>query len=273
MKFLSSQLLKPILNKELVIVEFAGNPSIDATYDSNDPEGITLKKLMRLMDQNYAESMMKQKHKNKAFPDEVTTALSEMWATGRLSDFTIVANYTREFRVHKSVLGLNSSVFEEMFNSQKGDNQLRKFKISEFKTESIMQFLEYFYTGAIKEDENVMELFELAATYKVHKLMLMCEEILSSNLNKSNALQVFTLADRFNIQTLKEKAFEGIKQIKLLKNLPTNLLDDSESIKQLVEAASSRKRKIKEARERFDAEIKSAKSDFKEIWKNVTEKE
>lgn len=228
--------------------------------------------LMNLMDQNSAEPTEKQKFKNESFRDEVTTGLSEMWVTGRFSDFTIVANSTKEFRVHKNILGSNSSVFGEMFTSE-DDNKMSRFEMSEFKTDSIMQFLEYFYTGAIKDDENALELFELAAVYKVHNLMSMCEEILSNNLNESNYLQIFKLADRLNVQTLKEKAFESIKRITPLENLQTDLMDDPESIKQLVEAALSRKRKFSEARDRYDAEIKLAKMSFTEIWKNIHEKE
>lgn len=221
------------------------------------------------MDQNNKKSTDKTEAKNDNLQDEVTTKLTELRVSKRMANFTITASDGTKFHVHKNILGVKSPVFDKMF---KNDTKVQKFEISEFSTDTIMQFLKYIYNGAIEDEQDVLELFEIAATYKVHKLMAICEEILLNNLHSSNSVQVFTLAHRFDVPILKQKAFEGIKRILNRENLPIRFLDNPRDVEKLVNAVHSRERKVQEVKKRQAADIEAALEEFELMWKKTNRK-
>lgn len=221
------------------------------------------------MDQNNKNSAEETEAKNDFSQDDVTTKLSKMSVSYRKANVTIIANDGTKFHVHKNILAVKSPVFEKMF---KNDSKVRQFEISEFSTDAIMQFLKYLYTGAIEDEQDVLELFEIAATYKVHKLTAICEEILLNNLHSSNSVQVFTLAHRFEVPALKQKAFEGIKRILNRENLPSKFLDNPKDVEKLVNSVHSRERKIQEVKKRQAADIEAALEEFELMWKKSNRK-
>lgn len=218
------------------------------------------------MAQNDKNSLEESEAKNDILEDEMTTKLSEMRVSKRMANFTIIASDGTKFHVQKNILGEKSPVFDKIF---KDDTKVQNFDISDFSTDTIMQFIKYLYSDAIEDDQDVFELFEIAATYKVHKLMSICEEILLNNLHSSNSVQVFTLAHRFDVPTLKQKAFESIKRILKRENLPIRFLDNPKDVEKLVNSVHSRERKIREVKKRQAGDIEEALEEFELMWKKA----
>lgn len=162
-------------------------------------------------------------------------ALEEHFNVGNFADFTIVIR-NKEFKVHKIILASQSSVFNALFTNdkEKGEKCLKKLKSFDEKT--FEDFLKFFYTGDIRNEDNAMELFELAVEFEVSALKFLCEEIIIRNLSKSKALQAFTLGHVHSNATLKEAGFEEIKRH--FPEISDRLIDDAELVRNIVNVIS-----------------------------------
>jgi hypothetical protein len=65
----------------------------------------------------------------------------------------------------------------------------------------------------VKNDNNAIELFELAAKYDVDDLKALTEKMMLNNLRKSNAFEILTLGNLYSSDDLKHAAFNKIEQL------------------------------------------------------------
>lgn len=175
-EFASSELLKPFINGNLIWIDFRDVPNTDACYSSSihsrQPKDCeSLEELMNIIDEKCKKPSTTQNVQRKSDRGSSCTRRS-LWPSGRFSDFTIIVGSTR-FQVHKLVLGMQSSVFERVFENKTTEMEIRNF--SESAVENLLHFL---YTSEFKETSD--EFFSIATKLEVHKLI----EIYKKNLEE-----------------------------------------------------------------------------------------
>ncbi|CRK99746.1 CLUMA_CG013014, isoform A [Clunio marinus] len=231
---MSSEVLKPILKNDLKYVDFSENRSIDAGYrDSSYTLLIygnkvdSVAQLMAMIDekcdkpmkdeQTFSNTNLKDNklpQRNKKLKDFKSDGFKELWTTGRFSDITIVTD-TEKFKVHKNILAIQSSVFTSIFEDKMKDRPSDEIHLKNINVNIVTIFLKFFYTDEVDETEisNLLEVFALAAKFKVENLMSVVEKMITDDLNDDNAMDVFKLACRFNCDGMKTSAFEVIQSM------------------------------------------------------------
>jgi BTB/POZ domain len=89
----------------------------------------------------------------KHFSDKFLKDFEGLWNSKRFSDFTIIVG-AKEFLVHKTVLGSQSSFFAAMFESDVEEMRTGKMTITDFSAEAVEEFLRHFYTGELPSVAN-----------------------------------------------------------------------------------------------------------------------
>jgi hypothetical protein len=233
LEFVSSQMLQPLLESGATWVDFTNNTKINATYRSGKSGSVaSLQDLMKEIDEK-CEKPVKDPAKgtlNDDFDEYKNKVFTDLWKTGKFSDFVIIAEGPKEFAVHRSVLGTRSSGFAEMFENNFDQKEL---KIENLAAESVEQFLRFIYTGELSEKFNTKEVFALAAKFKIEALKSYCEEIILQELDPSNAFKVFNLGQRYSSDEMKRQAFEEIKKMFPLIDLHENLINMPEEMKKV----------------------------------------
>jgi hypothetical protein len=165
LEFIDSKMLKPLKKNQMKSVNFSENTNINAFYESGNSDSVaSLEELMRIIDEKCKKPTRHAKSSHEEEFDEFkNNFLAELWANGKFSDFVIIADGPKEFHVHKTVLGLRSSAFNEMFENNFDQKEL---KIENLEADSV-KFLRFIYTGKMSEKFNTKEVFALAAKFKV----------------------------------------------------------------------------------------------------------
>lgn len=219
LQFLSSQLLEPIKDNGLTLVDFSNNQSIDAVYDPSKPSSASsIQQLMAIIDSKCQQPSgntdlySREKHElTDGHKETFLKGFKKLWASGKLSDFLIVVG-SREFRVHKNVLSIISPVFAAMFENDMTEEQTSQMTIPDFSAVAVEEFLKYVYTGHIPNDTNAMELFALSAKYDVKGLKDACEEMIFENCDCTNALEIFALGHLYCSDDMKALAAYEIER-------------------------------------------------------------
>lgn len=198
-----------------------------------------------------------QKEKEK-FVNNFAAGFKELWESKTYSDFIITAGPLDdpiEFKVHKCVLGIQSSVLAAAFKNPMKESQEGKMHIEEFSAESVKEFLDFMYTGEVSSDTQAMDLFAIAAKYDVGHLKLITEKIVLRNISDSNAIEVFGLGHLYNSEELQQAAFEAIKKMFPELNLQSSLISTPVKLKKLVEARRGRDRKKQDAETEYQMKV------------------
>jgi len=144
--------------------------------------------------------------------ETVTKALalefSSMLNNGKYSDVVLVSG-GQKFRVHKSVLGSRSSVFDGMFK----DSTEKEVAVDNISPIVLWEFLRYLYTGEIVNlDIRVEDLFVVADKYDVPHLTDICESFMINNLTVENVSRCLVLGHNHSRPDLKSKSMLYIAQ-------------------------------------------------------------
>lgn len=138
LEFVSSTLLAPIINNEIKRIRFY-TPKIKAGYgpDYYEPNKVeTLQELINIIYTNGKKMTNEESSSLYLFQDAFLVGFKAIWLSGQFSDFVITVGQ-REFRVHKTVLALQSSVFSKIFQ----ESWTTEMEIKEIK-ETVEDFLE-----------------------------------------------------------------------------------------------------------------------------------
>jgi Leucine-rich repeat (LRR) protein len=224
---ISSELLEPVKGT-LESADFRGNTKINACFDPKTPESVSLVQLMEIIDTDcdLPENPMEKREA------EVLAGFEKLWASRRFSDFTIIAG-SKKFAVHKSVLGIQSSFFSAVFESENNG----KMEISDFSAAAIEDFLRFFYTGKIQDKSNAMQLFELADKHNEQELKAIAEQTILRNVNDQNAMEVLSFGNLHKSEKLKRKAFSAIGKMFPETDLAAELKDKPEQVKKLIQGS------------------------------------
>lgn len=116
-----------------------------------------------------------------------------------------------EFPAHKAILAASSPVFLAEFEKDYNKNR----SIIEMKDiispEVFKEVLQFLYTGKVENIEKLAkEILPVANDCQIKQLQVMCEDALYQTLNDDNAVDYFSLADKYNAKDLKSQAFNYI---------------------------------------------------------------
>ena len=111
---------------------------------------------------------------------------------------------SQQFPVHKDILSARSSVFLELFSHAGKDPVVEAIDVD---PDVMKEALRYIYTGRVRNLESILnELLRVAGAYKIDGLQALCEESLCKSLSADNAVDVLSLAERYNTDKFKSKA-------------------------------------------------------------------
>lgn len=132
------------------------------------------------------------------------------------SDFTIESADGAKFQIHKVILAAHSEVFKAMLKEDTAESQNSYVKLVDVTEEDLRCMLEYIYTGTVKDVENVNfgSLLMLADRYNLKGLWELSQYALAEQLCLDNALDILIIADMYDSDFLKMKAFKFIKNNK-----------------------------------------------------------
>lgn len=203
-EFASSKLLEPLKNLNgIVRINLKGNRNINAIFEVTKTG--TVGSIQELMDE-IDETCDAPENFERDF-NTFTRGFAELQETGDFSDFTIAVE-EEKFQVHKAVFSMQSPVFTTIFKTKMQESQ--QLTISEFSKQAVKEFVDFFYTLKKPSHDNAKEVFALATEFKVSKLRSICEEIIYENLDQTNALEIFSLGQRYNSCLLKQQASSEI---------------------------------------------------------------
>lgn len=223
-EFMSSKLLEPIKDNDLERISFNKNASINFFFKKGTKN--TLEHLMAVIDRKCKSSPAE----GFTSINKSSSALLEMFETGCYSDFTIKV-HDKEYKVHKVVLAAQSAVFKSMFSNALS---LENEDMGHKEAKAFEDFLEYFYTGSVKSNDNAVDLLEFATKFEVHNLKTICEKILLEALHESNLLDVYNIGCDYSSNVLKLAAFSGIQ--KLIPELKDKAIDEIDLVNDLMNA-------------------------------------
>lgn len=250
----SSKLLQPILNNGLTFVSFLENPGINAIYhpDSQEKRNSgceSLKKLMEIMDGTMKQQSIQGGEAEASDPESFMNKILQS------TDFVLVANDSKEFRVHKRVIAYASPYFSRLFQS---NMELKFLNIPEFSSNVIESFLIFIYTGNIQNVQpDFIELATIATKLEVSYLRTICERTLLKKMDPSNTYELFALSSRLEMITLRQATFDEICKLFPDEILDENLINDTAGVKELVEARSMGKRKIEMVEQEVAQELEA----------------
>ena len=143
------------------------------------------------------------------------TDCSLLFENNALTNCRIIVE-NREFRVHKEILAAKSTVFLAMFENEMKEKKENQVTIEDIEGDVFCELLRYFYKNTVNNiNVHAQKLFMAADKYDVPKLKSDCIDGMLRSLELKNAVGVLMFADLYNVNILKVKAMQFIKdQIK-----------------------------------------------------------
>ncbi|XP_065369163.1 protein roadkill-like [Calliphora vicina] len=121
----------------------------------------------------------------------------------KFTDVTLVVD-GHECRAHKAILAARSAVFAAMFEHEFEERKSNCVEITDIQPEVLWEMLRFIYTGKAPNINKLAKNLLIAADkYALERLSLMCEDVLSVNLNIETAAETLILADRHSAKQLK----------------------------------------------------------------------
>ncbi|XP_065767424.1 kelch-like protein 32 isoform X1 [Muntiacus reevesi] len=158
--------------------------------------------------------------------DSVLAALNQQRSAGVLCDVTLIAE-EQKFHAHKAVLAACSDYFRAMFSLCMVESGADEVNLRGVTSLGLKQALEFAYTGQILLEPGVIQDVLAAGSHlQLLELLNLCSHYLIQELNSFNYLDLYRLADLFNL-TLLEKAVIDflVKHLsELLKSRPEDIL-------------------------------------------------
>lgn len=224
-------LLEPLIN--LKYADFRQNVNINCCYAVSPythPNGdyysriSSLSNLKTLIEMHSAEA-----NKKRTKGSGLTEDIRKFIADDKFKDLKIYVN-NREFQVHKFLMIARSSYFAEKLEDTPNFIELNEFSIEAF--EKILDFI--YNENFPAEDENFLEVYEVAGKLEINELKDFCAEELIETVNDENALKILFLSCKYSNYDLKMKSFNVIKKMFPDKKFKDELADDPETIKKML---------------------------------------
>ncbi|XP_045761723.1 BTB/POZ domain-containing protein 8-like [Maniola jurtina] len=129
------------------------------------------------------------------------------------ADFVIESAEGEKFKVHKTFLSAHSEVFKAMLKENTAESQNSYMKMVDVNKDDLKFIIEYIYTGTIEdlEGSNFFNLLMLADRYNLQGLRELSECALASQITLDNVIETLAVADLYNAENLKIAALKYIK--------------------------------------------------------------
>ena len=122
------------------------------------------------------------------------------------SDWTIVSEEGQRFPCHRVILATKSSTMKAMMTIKMKEKEEKETKLI-YNKEVVGAFVDYFYKGEIPTavlEANISSFMELADLYNLDPLKAQVEDMAIKNLTLENVVEMFSVANLFNAEILKE---------------------------------------------------------------------
>ena len=144
--------------------------------------------------------------------DDKCIYFEKIYTDSRFHDVKLVTPCGRILEAHKNVLAARSAVFSAMFDHDFLENKTNVVDIPDIEYAILQEMLRYIYTNRVKNFENLAgELLLASDKYQIDDLKEKCAEVLCENITIENAIDTLHLADKFNVDRLKDKVINFIK--------------------------------------------------------------
>ncbi|XP_012283581.1 speckle-type POZ protein B-like [Orussus abietinus] len=149
----------------------------------------------------------------------VSTVSKYLWESQKLSDVILIVS-EKKFHAHKAILAASSLVFQRMFDSEMREGIQNTVEITEVEHTLVDLMLQFLYLGPIENvQKNAYQLVYLADKYDIEPMKEMCQNVLYRDLIVENCVNTLILADTHNLQLLKSSTICYIaKNIELIIN-------------------------------------------------------
>lgn len=234
---MSSKLFQPIIKNNLTYIDFRGNAKIHAFYaQPNSYDSVaTVADLMRIIDTRCLQPQHSEdqttNYLSEIYQKTMPKGFEKLYSTGKFSDFVITVNDSKEFKVHKSVIAAQCEGFSELLGE---DPDAHEMKIEDLSTEAVEKFLRFLYTGKLENfADNCLEIYALASKFNALELKDSIEKFIINNLQQLDALKAFKLSHSFQSEALRIASFQTIQNNFSFLNLPDDLINDYNKVKEM----------------------------------------
>ncbi|MGH0162733.1 UNVERIFIED_CONTAM: hypothetical protein FKN15_068085 [Acipenser sinensis] len=144
------------------------------------------------------------------FPAVLQRGLQELWESECLCDIQLTAeNYT--FSAHKSVLAAASWYFRIMFTTDMKERDQNSVELKGISAVGLKSALDFIYTSQLCADFESVEDVLLTSTHlQIPYLTECCVDFLKKSLNVNNFLDILSLAEKYDLVSLKTECFSFI---------------------------------------------------------------
>lgn len=99
-----------------------------------------------------------------------------------------------------------------MLETPMTESSTRSLSVQDIDGETMKEILRFMYTGMVENIEKLAsKLLYGAEKYGIDELKDLCEQDMIENLSTTNAVEYYTLAYRYNIESLYDKCIDFIK--------------------------------------------------------------
>ena len=141
-----------------------------------------------------------------ATPDP-TGAVEKMCVEdGIFSDWTIISEEGQRFPCHRVILAAKSSTMKAMMMTEMKEKEEKENKVN-YNTQVVGAFVDYFYKGQVPPEileSNISSFLALSDYYQLQSLKAQVEDTAIKCLTMENVVEIFSLANLYNAEILKE---------------------------------------------------------------------
>ena len=138
--------------------------------------------------------------------------LKNLFLDDQFSDVNLVTPDGKELKAHKNILASASSAFAAMFKHDMVEKNSNIVKIADFEYDVIKEMLRFIYMGEVENIKSIsIELFLAADKYDIQSLRNKCANYIANNITVDNAIKIYDLANKFNAEKLKTRAMDFLK--------------------------------------------------------------
>lgn len=174
-------------------------------------------------------------HQLQIAPHSFIDDMQNFFMRGEFKDFTVKAG-GREFKIHKIVLAARSeTVAEYLRNNENADfMEIEGIQAEDF--ERVMKFVQF---ERQPYSENVKEVFKAAGKLKIEGLKLVTAKLMMKSMENEKDLEklfeILSMANEFEQEELRVKAFERIKKRFPGRQLKDDLAVQLEKLKKIID--------------------------------------
>ena len=125
---------------------------------------------------------------------------------GTFSDWTIISEEGQRFPCHRIILAAKSSTMKAMMTTEMKEKEDSETRIH-YSTQVVGAFVDYFYKGEVPQlvlEANISSFLELSDLYNLAPLKAQVEDTAITSLTMENVVEMFSLANLYNAEILKE---------------------------------------------------------------------